>query len=247
MTYLVQALNESNLTAEQLGLFIPVLTETLSSGGSSSDQLSQPQHATSSQQLGSSASNLKIEAITFLRQIVRHLPLPVFIVYLDKIIPALCAATNDRFYKISAEALRTCGDLVMAITKDTTPPASVEYIFPVILQHARTLDADQEVRENAVNTLGIICARASQSILLADALAVLFERCNNEGTQVVSLRALRTIVQADANGSAVNANTQIIIQQNIEKGAHDIVRLVRTGRRPTKIVALSAMTTFIEV
>ncbi|KAI9599345.1 armadillo-type protein [Syncephalis fuscata] len=241
---LVQVLHQSSLTSEQFELFVPVLTETLTFGASG-DQQYQTQHATSSQQLSSSASSLKIEAILFLRQVVRHLPLSVFAAHLVTLVPALCSATHDRFYKISAEAIRTCGDLVVAMTLAESPAdVSIDAIYDAVQSHARTLDADQEVRERSVDALGILCARASKQIPLSDALAILLERCGNEGTQVAALRALRSTVQSD---TATDAKVQPIIQQVVGQGARNIVRLVRTGRRPTKIGALSCIVAFIEV
>ena len=70
--------------------------------------------------------------------------------------PALFAATSDRYYKVSAEALRACVHLVRVIRPVLSEPVApglqplVEPLFVATTGRLAAQDQDQEVKEAAI-------------------------------------------------------------------------------------------------
>ncbi|PNX71874.1 cullin-associated NEDD8-dissociated protein 1-like, partial [Trifolium pratense] len=63
----------------------------------------------------SSTSNLKIEALIFTRLVLSSHSPDVFHPYIKALSAPVLSAVGDRYYKVTAEALRVCGELVSVV------------------------------------------------------------------------------------------------------------------------------------
>jgi len=150
---------------------------------------------------------LRVETLSLLRMIAETHSGKVLQPHLDKIIPALVSAAQDRFTRVSVEALTTIEVFVKALT----PPRSaaskghngavIKQLFTVIVDRTSSSDSDADVRQNAIQTLGLLIGRTSSaagSSLLPqedrfNGQKLLAERLNNELTRLASVRAIDTI------------------------------------------------------
>jgi cullin-associated NEDD8-dissociated protein 1 len=153
------------------------------------------------------ANTLRIAALRLIGDIAKTHSSSVLQPYLPKIIPGVVSAVNDKYYKISSEAIGTVEQLVKALT----PPRSrsmnqkhqgdLQQLYKVIVGRVSATDADLEVRQRAIHALGILLARTASpegSSLLSSAdrsaaLEILNERLKNETTRLAAVRAVDTI------------------------------------------------------
>ena len=152
-------------------------------------------------------NNLRIEALALLKVIAETHSSKVLQPHLAKIIPALVAAAKDRYAKVSGEAFATIEYFVKALT----PPRSAaskgengEYLtklYQVITERVSASDTDTEVRQKAVQALGLLIGRTSglageKLLSQQDRFAgqqLLAERLKNELTRLPCVRAVDTI------------------------------------------------------
>lgn len=152
-------------------------------------------------------NTLRVAALHLIGDIASTHSSSVLQPYLSKIVPSVAVAVNDRYYKISSEAIGTVEQLVKALT----PPRSMsmrqnhqgdlQALYKVILDRMSATDADVEVRERAIQALGILLARTATpegSNLLSPAdrttaMNMLVERLKNETTRLATVHAVDTI------------------------------------------------------
>lgn len=126
--------------------------------------------------------------------------------HLSPTINVIVAAANDKFYKISSEALGAVEELV----KSVTPPRSrlgnqrskedLRKLYDVITDRMSAANVDAEVRQRAIHAIGVLLARTSTTEgldLLSDqqrrnALNLLRDRLNNEVTRLSAIHAIET-------------------------------------------------------
>lgn len=172
----------------------PTSSSTTISGGSSAS---------------ATASTLRIAALRLFGDIAKTHSSSVLQPYLGKIIPGIVSSVTDRYHKISSEAIGTVEQFVKALT----PPRSrsmhekhkpnVEMLYKVIVGRVSANDADLEVRQRAIQALGILLARTagpdgSALISTSDrvaALDLLNDRLKNETTRLAAVHAIDTIAE----------------------------------------------------
>jgi cullin-associated NEDD8-dissociated protein 1 len=150
---------------------------------------------------------LRIEVLQLLRVIADYHSSRIIQPFLGKIVPTLVAAAKDRYAKVSSEALATIEVYVKALT----PPRSagskgqngqhLSQLYQVITERISASDTDTEVRQKAVQALGLLVGRTSGgagSSLLGqqDRFAgqqLVAERLKNELTRLSCVRAIDTI------------------------------------------------------
>lgn len=153
------------------------------------------------------ANTLRIAALRLIGNITSTHSSSVLHPHLSLIIPVVVAAVNEKNYKISSEAIGTVEQLVKALT----PPRSqsvnlkskseLQQLYQIIYNRVSANDADLEVRQRAIQTLGIFLARMANQddfTLLSYndhklALELLSERLKNETTRLASVHAIDTI------------------------------------------------------
>lgn len=110
-------------------------------------------------------------------------------------------AVGERYYKVTAEALRVCNAMVHIIRPspenivDDALAALIPPLFSVVNQRLRAQDVDQEVKECAIRCMADVVALLGE--LLTDkvnnVLAVLLERLKSETTRLTAVKALSVI------------------------------------------------------
>ncbi|KUJ21729.1 cullin binding protein-like protein CanA [Mollisia scopiformis] len=166
---------------------------TMSSGGATS----------------ATASTLRIAALHLFGDIAKTHSSSVLQPYLGKIVPGVVSAVTDRYHKISSEAIGTVEQLVKALTPPRSRSmhekhqADLQMLYKVIVGRVAANDADLEVRQRAIQALGILLARTagpegSALVSAADrtvALDLLSERLKNETTRIAAVHAVDTIAE----------------------------------------------------
>ena len=163
-------------------------------------------------------SKMRIEALQLVSAVCDTHTSRILSPHIGNIVPSVIAAINDKYYKVSSEALLT----VESIVKVLTPPRSagseqqrkayLRDIYEAILSRAVATDADLEVRQQAIHALGILLARTSgsPSLLSSDkrlqALELLQERLRNETTRVSAIKAVDLVIASATNPSDIRAS-----------------------------------------
>ena len=160
---------------------------------------------------GGSASatpgTLRVAALKLISNLTKTHSSTVLQPYLSTIVTGVSSAVNDRFYKISSEAIRTVEQLIKALTPPRSQNAGNRYrtelgkLFDVIMERSSANDADAEVRQRAIHAIGTLLSRTSSDegskLLPSDsrqaALDVLGERLKNETTRLATVRALDSV------------------------------------------------------
>jgi cullin-associated NEDD8-dissociated protein 1 len=192
--------------AEYFGQIVDPIVDAVktTSGSTSSSTTISSGGATSA-----TASTLRIAALHLFGDIAKTHSSSVLQPYLGKIVPGIVSAVTDRYHKISSEAIGTVEQLVKALT----PPrsrymhekhqADLQMLYKVIVGRVSANDADLEVRQRAIQALGILLARTagpegSPLVSTADraaALDLLKERLKNETTRLAAVHAVDTIAE----------------------------------------------------
>jgi len=153
------------------------------------------------------ATTLRMAVLRFISDIAKTHSSSLFQPYLENIVAGVISAVNDKFYKISSEAIRTAEELVKAITPPRAKFTTQKYkpqlhrLYDTILDRTSANDADTEVRQRAIQALGTLIARTSTPDGLAllptekrkAGLDVLLDRVRNETTRLHAVRAIDSV------------------------------------------------------
>ena len=159
-----------------------------------------------------SGGTLRIEALQLLSAIFDTHSSTAVSPFVDQVIKAIASGIDDRNLKIASEALGAAESIIKALTPprtfgyDRKSKQYIEEIFDVVLGKAKSNDADLEVRERAIQAVGVCIARtASVSDNFSagkrnEALAFLRERLTGETTRVPATLAIDLILTTDQTG-----------------------------------------------
>ncbi|XP_072071564.1 cullin-associated NEDD8-dissociated protein 1-like [Arachis hypogaea] len=148
----------------------------------------------------SSISNLNIKALVFTRLVLSSHSPDVFHPYIKALSAPVLLAVGERYYKVIAEALRVCGELIRVVRPsiegsgfDFRP-----YVHPIyngIMSRIINQDQDQEVKECAISCIGLIVSTFGDHLNeeLPACLPVLVERMKNEITRLTVVKAFAVI------------------------------------------------------
>lgn len=164
------------------------------------------------------ATTLRVAVLAFISDVARTHSSNLFQPYLSKIAAGVVAAIQDRFYKISSEAIRTAEELVKAITPPRALRTSQKYkpellkLYDIIVDRAGSSDADTEVRQKAIQALGTLLSRTSvgegASLLPSDkrqqGLNLLLDRLRNETTRLYAVRAIDNVAAHSTTGGSLD-------------------------------------------
>ncbi|XP_026434971.1 cullin-associated NEDD8-dissociated protein 1-like isoform X1 [Papaver somniferum] len=148
----------------------------------------------------SESSNLKIEALIFTRLVMSSHSPSVFHPYIKVLSAPVLSAVGERYYKVTAEALRVCGELVRVVRPyvagvgfDYKP--YVHPIYNAILTRLANQDQDQEVKECAISCMGLVISTFGDNLQaeLPVCLPVLVDRMGNEITRLTAVKAFAVI------------------------------------------------------
>ncbi|WRX27438.1 TATA-binding protein interacting (TIP20) - like 2 [Theobroma cacao] len=148
----------------------------------------------------SSTSNLKIEALIFTRLVLASHSPSVFHPYIKDLSSPVLSAVGERYYKVTAEALRVCGELVRVVRPnlevlDFDFKPYVHPIYNAIMSRLTNQDQDQEVKECAISCMGLVISTFGDNLgaELPACLPVLVDRMGNEITRLTAVKAFAVI------------------------------------------------------
>ncbi|KAG2656253.1 hypothetical protein PVAP13_1KG070300 [Panicum virgatum] len=151
----------------------------------------------------SSTSNLKIEALVFTRLVMASHSPSVFHPYIKALSAPILSAIGDRYYKVTAEALRVCGELVRVLRPNLEASAVdfKPYIGPIynaILGRLANQDQDQEVKECAISCMSLVVSTFGDGLQreLPACLPILVDRMGNEITRLTAVKAFSVIANS---------------------------------------------------
>ncbi|KAL1304209.1 hypothetical protein AAFC00_000631 [Neodothiora populina] len=159
-------------------------------------------------------NTLRIETLRLLRVVAETHSSRLLEPYLNKIIPSLIAVAREKFSKVATEAFDTIDVYIKALTPPRsagTKASNGQYLlqmYQVISERIQASDTDTEVRQKAIQALGLLIGRTSGSqgsALLDQAsrfegLRLVAERLKNELTRLASVRAIDTIAFLATSG-----------------------------------------------
>ncbi|RLO07596.1 hypothetical protein DYB28_000406 [Aphanomyces astaci] len=175
-------------------------------------------------------SSLKLDAILFLRLLLSTHDAALFQKHLSAIVPLAVENAKDDWYKIVAKALQLVAAIVQVLrpSPGTTslPPSLVSFVQPLytaVLPRLQAYDIDQEIKDNAIASMGLIVASLGDHLTsaLPVVLPLIQERVQNEITRIAAIKALgiiaRSPLQLDLSivlADVVTSLSQLLRQQS---------------------------------
>ncbi|KAJ6798880.1 cullin-associated NEDD8-dissociated protein 1 isoform X2 [Iris pallida] len=191
----------------------------------------------------SSTSNLKIEALVFTRLVmISHSP-SVFHPYIEALSNPVLSAVRERYYKVTAEALRVCGELVRVLrpnfetcTFDFRP--YVRPTYNAILTRLANQDQDQEVKECAISCMSLVISTFGDNLQpeLSTCLPILVDRMGNEITRLTAVKAF---------GVIANSPLRIDLSCVLEQVLSELTAFLRKANRPLRQATLGTLNSLV--
>ena len=150
-------------------------------------------------------SALKIEALSFLKQLMTSTPSSTLQPFIKAFAPPVFSCTIERYYKVSAEALRVCEQMVHVLSPPTSssgpvkvPADLVSIVLPLyeaVNKRLEAMDQDQEVKEAAITSAAALVSSLGQEIPSQTPLVIktLLERLRNEVTRLSAVKGVSTL------------------------------------------------------
>uniref|UniRef100_I1NXL8 Cullin-associated NEDD8-dissociated protein 1 n=1 Tax=Oryza glaberrima TaxID=4538 RepID=I1NXL8_ORYGL len=115
----------------------------------------------------------------------------------------ILSAIGDRYYKVTAEALRVCGELVRVL-RPNFEARTLDYrpyigpIYKAILARLANQDQDQEVKECAISCMSLVVFTFGDGLQreLPACLPILVDRMGNEITRLTAVKAFAVIAKS---------------------------------------------------
>ncbi|KAG0449136.1 hypothetical protein HPP92_027467, partial [Vanilla planifolia] len=193
----------------------------------------------------SSTSNLKIEALTFTRLILASHSPTVFHPYIKALSNPILSAVGERYYKVTAEALRVCGELVHVIrpTFETCTfdfKAYVPAIYKAILARLANQDQDQEVKECAISCMSLVISIFGDNLQmeLPTCLPILVDRMGNEITRLTAVKAFAIIAS-----SPLRLDLSCVLEQVVS----ELTAFLRKANRALRQATLGTLNSLLIV
>jgi len=181
---------------QTMGLVIDAVMEAIRTSGAQAGTLTSGSST-------STANSFRIQALHFLSASAESHSPEVLQPFLDQLLPALLTAVQDKYSKVSVEALATLEQWIKVLTPVGSDTASssgqVSQILDVLTKRITSSDADLEVRQQAIHAMGVLLGRASSYPNLLPpqkrmaGLDLLSERLRNELTRLDTVRAVEII------------------------------------------------------
>jgi len=168
--------------------------------------------------------------------------------YTASIVQALLLGVEDKYSKLSIEALAATEQVLKALTPPRSAAAVsdnqlyLEQLFDALMKRIAANDADVEVRRSAIHVLGLLLGRTSgvkgllSSQKRSAGLELLGDRLKNELTRLASVRAIDSI--AAHTKAADEVSTTWVRNVALELGAQ-----LRKASRALRGASLSALRT----
>ncbi|XP_074579809.1 cullin-associated NEDD8-dissociated protein 1 [Curcuma longa] len=191
----------------------------------------------------SSTSNLKIEALVFTRLVMASHSPSVFHPYIKALSSPVLSAVGERYYKVTAEALRVCGELVRVLRPnfETSTPDFRPYVSPIysaILARLANQDQDQEVKECAISCMSLVISTFGDNLQkdLPACLPILVDRMGNEITRLTAVKAFAVIAN-----SPLRINLSCVLEQVVS----ELTGFLRKANRALRQATLGTLNSLV--
>ncbi|KAI3438733.1 hypothetical protein D9Q98_001153 [Chlorella vulgaris] len=209
------------------------------------------------QDTSSAGSSSKIQALQFLNSAMAANAPATFQPSAAALSKSVYAAAGERYYKVAAEALRVCEQLVRVIRPDTAAPVGpamqplVLPLYTAVMARLAAQDQDQELKECAISCMAaavaalgdVLGADVAQVGALADEFAELPPRSGG-ATGRQQKRAKTAHPQTDAAGAA-GAAAEATAGPGVGGGGAEVLRVLldRLKNDITRLTAVKALAT----
>lgn len=190
----------------------------------------------------SSSSPLKTETLLFLRTLLSSHPAAVFHPHIKPITSSVYKAVGDSYYKITAEALRVCSEIVKILRPaggsfDYKP--FVTPLYNAVQDKFSANDIDQEVKEEAINCVALLISLMGDELKeqTKSVLKVLVDRLRNEITRLTAVRAV-----ADIASSSLKIDLSSVLADIIK----ELSSFLRKQNRQLKQQTLNALVAVVQ-
>ncbi|CAI5478422.1 unnamed protein product [Closterium sp. Yama58-4] len=212
-----------NCLTDLIGLLIPGIQKALSDKASN--------------------SNLKIEALLFTRLAMASHPPHVFQPHIKELAAPVVAAAGERYYKVTAEALRVVGEMVKAIRPPAPQDSSFDFtpyvplFYDAVMKRLTAQDQDLEVKECAIGCMGLLVSTLGDHLQsqLATCLPLLLDRLRNEITRLTAVKAFGTIAE-----SPLHINLSSVLDPTLAE-LTSFLRKANRSLRQASLCTLNAM------
>jgi len=148
-------------------------------------------------------SGLKIEGLMFLNAAMARSSAQTFRPHIPVLAPPVLSAVNERYYKVTSEALRVCEEMARVIYPGEEPLSPelqgiTSSLYEAVLVRLTAQDQDQEVKERAISCMAVTVALLGNYLNAQQeqVLNVLLERLRNEITRLTAVKAFSTITSS---------------------------------------------------
>lgn len=183
-----------------------------------------------------SSSNMKIDALIFVQELVKTHQPETFYPQINVMLPAVITAVSDSFYKIALEAISLLSQLVCVLRPMGGKPMQgyepiLSTIYDKTLERMVKTDVDQEIKKKAISCMGQIIATFGDLMPneLPTALKLLHEKLNNESLRLTCIKALTMIA---------NSPLDIDLKHIFPAAFSTIASYLKKNSRPLKISIL---------
>jgi len=162
-----------------------------------------------------------------------------YISYLNKILETIEVAIKENYFKLSAEALTTAGVLIQLLMKESKPLKEAKNALLIIhklcidvLKHS---DIDQEIKQAAIYTSGIIVANSTDILPqkdLDELISILKDRMKYEPLRLECIKAFNVMVSSDKKPA---------IEKGLEGALPEIIHMTKKLARQVKLIALEIL------
>jgi cullin-associated NEDD8-dissociated protein 1 len=202
------------------------------------------------------SKTLRLDALSLVYAILtsnQHDPVHIRKSLRQSLIPELCDAVKEKWYKVIAEALRTLAAVPSFFVtgysknddgatkkKEQVEVASLLYaaIEPLLAAH----DVDQEIKECALKACGTLLTYLHDSLdkeSESRLLQLLLERLNNETTRLYAIKTFASIAASARDDSADDKH--IDLSSIVAKSISDLASCLKLQSRSVRQSALEAL------
>jgi hypothetical protein len=190
----------------------------------------------------SSSSPLKTETLLFLRTLLSSHPASVFHPHVKAITTSVYKAVGDSYYKITAEALRVCCEIVKVLRPQGSSfdfKPFVKPLYQAVSEKFGANDIDQEVKEEAINCVSLLVSLLGDELKEETkvVLKILLDRLRNEITRLTAVRAV-----ADIAASPLKIDISSVLADTIK----ELSSFLRKQNRQLKQQTLNALVAVVQ-
>jgi cullin-associated NEDD8-dissociated protein 1 len=193
---------------------------------------------------GSKDSNhLRLEALGCLQLLLStHAP-PTFQPHVGALLPPVIRQVGERYYKLTAEALRVCCELVRVLRPEP-PAASFDFkphvgaLFGCAREQLTKQDQEHEVKECAIRCMGLVICHLGDACAaeVPDVLRLLLERMGNEFTRVTTVKTFAALT---------SARIELPLAGLLPAVVHELRSFLRKSNRPLRRESLATLATIM--